>query len=132
MRLRQQIDNLEHSQKMVVREIQASERVITVQSQIIQEKEIIISQKDSIIEQQNKIIERIASKSIMMDSLENKEEFEKVFEGLEIGESKFIKEQIGIRFNPVTSLKTLGKKLIGKGDEIISILDSDEETEKNS
>jgi len=132
MRLQQQIENLQHSQKMAAREMQLTERLVIAQSEMIQEKNIIISQKDSIIEQQNKVIEKITSKSIMIDSLENKEEFEKVFEGLEVGESKFIKEQIGIRFNPVTSLKTLGKKLIGKDDEIISILDSGEETEKNS
>jgi hypothetical protein len=132
MRLQQQIENLQHSQKMAARELQLTEKLIIAQSEMIQEKNIIISQKDSIIEQQNKVIEKITSKSIMMDSLENKEELEEICEGLKIGESKFLKEQLGIHFNPAKVIKTGVNNLFGKGDEIISILDSDEETEKNS
>lgn len=128
MRLQQQVENLQHSQKMAVREIRSAERELRLAQTVIEHQDKIIYQKDSIIEQQNKVIEKIQSKSIMMDSLENKEEFEKVFEGLEVGESKILKEQIGIRFNPVTSLKTLGKKLIGKDDERKSVLGLDEET----
>ena len=44
-----------------------------------------------------------------MDSLENKSEFEKVFDALESGESKELKEKPGIKFNPVKSLKSLSK-----------------------
>lgn len=121
MRLHQQIDNLQHSQRMAEREIRSSERELRLAQTVIEHQDKIILQKDTIIGQQNKVIEKINSKSIMMDSLENKEEFEKVFDGLEIGESKELKEKLGIRFNPVTSLKTLGNKLIGKGDEINSL-----------
>jgi hypothetical protein len=132
MRLQQQIENLQHSQKMRARELQLTEKLVIAQSEMIQEKNTIIAQKDSVIEQQNKVIEKITSKSIMMDSLENKEELEEIYDGLSIGESKFLKEQLGIHFNPAKMIKTGVDNLFGKGDEIISILDSDEETEKNS
>lgn len=121
MRLQQQVENLQHSQKMAVREIRSAEREMRLAQTVIEHQDKIIVQKDSIIEQQNKVIEKIQSKSIMMDSLENKAEFEKVFDGLEFGESKELKEKLGIKFNPVTSLKTLGKKLIGKDDEFTSL-----------
>lgn len=130
MRLQQQIDNLEHSQKMAVREIQLAEKVIMIQSETIQDKNIIISQKDSVIDQQNKVIEKIASKSIIMDSLENKEELEEIFDGLKIGKSKFLMEQLGVHLNPATALKTVSKKILGKEDENKSILGLDEETDK--
>ncbi|HEX9927490.1 MAG TPA: hypothetical protein VGB02_02980 [Pyrinomonadaceae bacterium] len=132
MRLQQQIENLQHSQKMAARELQLTEKLVIAQSEMIQEKNIIISQKDSVIKQQHKVIEKITSKSIMMDSLENKEELEEIYNGLSIGESKFLKEQLGIHFNPAKVIKTGVNNLFGKGDDIISILDSDEETEKNS
>ncbi len=67
----------------------------------------------------------------MMDSLENKEEFEKVFDGLEFGEIKILKDKLGIKLNPVTSLKSLGKKLSG-GDEEITSLNLNEESDKNN
>ncbi len=121
MRLQQQIENLQHAQKMAVRELQFTEKLLVAQFGTIQEKNIIISQKDSVIEQQNKVIEKITSKSIMMDSLENKEEFEKIFDGLEVGESKDLNEKLGIKFNPITSIKTFGKKLAGKDNEITSL-----------
>lgn len=121
MRLQQQIENLQHSQKMAVREIRSGERELRLAQTVIEHQDKIIVQKDSLIEQQNKVIEKIQSKSIMIDSLENKAEFEKVFDGLEFGESKELKEKLGIKFNPVTSLKSLGKKLVGKDDEIISL-----------
>ena len=88
-RMQQQIENLQHSQKMAAREFQLAEKVLVEQSNAIQEKNIVISQKDSTIEQQSKIIEKITSKSIMMDSLENKPRLEEICEGLEIGESEF-------------------------------------------
>ena len=118
MRLQQQIENLQHSQRMAVRELQFNEKLLVAQSDTIHEKNITISQQQSVIEQQNKIIEKISSKSIMMDSVENKEELEEIFDGLKVGKSEFLKKQLGIDFNPVTSLKTLGKKLIGKDDEL--------------
>lgn len=121
MRLQQQVENLQHSQKMAGREIQLAEKVIQIQSETIQEKNLIISQKDATIDQQSRIIEKITSKSIMMDSLENKEEFEKVFDGLEFGESQELKEKLGIKFNPISSLKSLSNKLTGNDDEIISL-----------
>lgn len=128
MRLQQQIENLQHSQKMAVREIQLNEKLLLAQSDVIREKNITISQQQNVIENQSKIIEKISSKSIMTDSLENKEAFEKIFDGLEFGESKELKEKLGIKFNPVTSLKSLGRKLVGKDDEITSL--NLDETEK--
>jgi hypothetical protein len=121
MRLQQQIDNLQHSQKMAVRERQLNEKLLIAQSDMIREKNVTISQQQSVIEQQNKIIEKISSKSIMMDSVENKEEFEKVFDGLEFGTSKELKEKLGIKFNPLTSLKTIAQKLTGTDNEITSL-----------
>jgi hypothetical protein len=128
MRLQQQIDNLHHSQRMAEREIRSSERELRLAQTVIESQDKIILQKDSLIEQQSKIIDKITSKSIMMDSVENKEEFEKVFDGLEFGESKELKEKLGIKFNPVTSLKSLGKKLMG--DDKITSLNLDKEVEK--
>lgn len=127
MRLQQQIENLQHSQKMAVREIQVSEKLLLAQSDMIREKNVTISQQQTFIENQNKIIEKISSKSVMMDSLENKAEFEKVFDGLEFGESKELKEKLGIKFNPITSIKSLGKKITGNDDEI-TVLNLNEET----
>lgn len=129
MRLQQQIENLQHSQRMVVREVQFNEKLLIAQSETIREKNLIISQQQSVIEQQDKIIEKISSKSIMIDSAENKEELEEIFDGLKIGESKFLKEQLGIHLNPAKVIKTAVKNTFGK-DEKISILDSDEETDK--
>lgn len=126
MRLQQQIENLQHSQRMAARELQANENLLIAQSDMIREKNITISQQQSVIEQQSKIIEKITSKSIMMDSLENKEELEEFCDGLKIGESKFLKEQLGIHLNPAKVLKTVGKKLLGKENVKTSILDSDE------
>lgn len=132
MRLQQQIDNLQHSQKMAARELQFTEKLLVAQSETIQEKNIIISQKDSTIDQQNRIIEKITSKSIMMDSLENKEEFEKIFEGLEFGESKWLKDNLGIKVNPVKSLKSLGGKLLRKDEEIVTLDLVEQEAENDA
>ena len=129
MRLQQQIENLQHSQRMKEREIRSSDRELRLAQTVIESQDKVILQKDTIIEQQNKVIEKITSKSIMMDSLENKAEFEKVFDGLEFGESKELKEKLGIKFNPVTSLKTIGRKLTGSNNEIIS-LNLNEETDE--
>jgi len=130
MRLQQQIENLQHSQKMAARELQFTEKLLVAQSEIIREKNVTISQKDFTIEKQNRIIEKITSKSIMIDSLENKEEFEKIFEGLEVGESKWLKDNLGIKVNPAKSLKSMGGKLTGKDDGIISLnLDKQAEDE---
>jgi hypothetical protein len=128
MRLQQQIENLQHSQRMAVREFQLSEKVMQLQSETIREKDILLSQKDSIIDQKDKIIEKISSKSIMTDSLENKE---KLYEGLEFMPSEALKKYLGIIFQPVTFFKTLGENLVGKENENLSILQSSEETEKN-
>lgn len=131
MRLRQQIENLEHSQKMAVREIQLAEKVIMIQSETIREKNTTISQKDSTIEQQSKIIEKISSKSIMMDSVENKDELEEICDGLKIGEFRWLMEKAGIHFNLATFVKGIGKRILGKPDEI-SILESNDVKEENN
>ncbi len=131
MRLQQQIENLEHSQKMAVREIQLAEKVIMNKSETIREKNTIISQKDSTIEQQSKIIEKISSKSIMLDSVENKEELEEICDGLKIGEFRWLMEKAGIHFNLATFVRGIGKRILGKPDEI-SILESNDVKEENN
>ncbi|MGI8639869.1 MAG: hypothetical protein ACR2MG_07930 [Pyrinomonadaceae bacterium] len=127
MRLHQQIDNLQHSQRMAEREIRSAERELRLAQTVIESQDKVIVQKDTLIEQQTKVIDKITSKSIMMDSLENKEELEEIFEGLKIGKSKFLMEQLGVHLNPATALKTVGKKILGKEDENKSILGLDEE-----
>lgn len=118
MRLKQQVDNLQHAQKMAEMEFRLATKVIESQDKTIQ-------QKDLTIEQQSKIIEKITSKSIMIDSAENKEEFEEIYDGLKIGESKFLKEQLGIHLNPAKVIKTVVKNTFGK-KENISIIDPKE------
>jgi hypothetical protein len=125
MRLRQQVRNLEHAQRMAETEVRLAFKVIESQDKII-------SQKDSTIEQQNRVIEKITSKSIMMDSLENKEEFEKIFDGLEVGESKWLKDNLGIKVNPIKSLKSLGGKLLRKDDEMITLDLVEQEAENDA
>jgi hypothetical protein len=131
MRLQQQIENLQHSQRTAVRELQFNEKLLTAQSQIINEKNVTISHQQSVIEQQNKIIEKISSKSIMIDSVENKEELVEICEGLKIGKSKFLMEQLGVHLNPATFAKEIGKKILRKQDET-SILDLNQEKEENN
>lgn len=129
MRLQQQIENLQHSQRMKVRELQFNEKLLIAQSDTIREKNLTISHQQSIIERQNEIIEKISSKSIMTDSVENKEELEEVYEGLKIGKSKFLMEQLGLHINPVTFLRNLGKSLLGKNENksILGLDDIQEE-----
>jgi hypothetical protein len=130
MRLQQLIENLQHSQRMAVRELQYNEKLLIAQSDSIREKNLTISQQQSVIEQQNKIIEKISSKSIMMDSVENKEELEEIYDGLKIGKSEKLGKWLGVHLNPARVIKTAVKNAFKK-DEIISILDSGEETDKN-
>jgi hypothetical protein len=121
MRLQQQVENLQHSQKMTEREIRSSERELRLSQTVIEHQDKIIQQKDTTIEQQNRIIEKITSKSIMMDSLENKEELVKVFEGLEVGHSKWLFELTGIKANSAKIIDTAVKSTFGKDREIISL-----------
>lgn len=121
MRLQQQIENLQHSQRMTVRELQFNEKLLVAQSEMIKEKNVTISQLQSVNEKQSKIIEKLSSKSIMIDSAENKEELEKIYEGIEVGESKFLNEKLGIKFNPAKVVKTAVNNILGNGDEIIEL-----------
>ena len=111
---------------MAVRELQFNEKLLIAQSDTIREKNITISQQQTVIEQQDKIIEKISSKSIMMDSAENKEELEEIYEGVKVGESKFLKEQLGIHLNPAKAIKTAVKNTFGKGEKK-SVLGLDED-----
>jgi hypothetical protein len=122
MRLKQQVDNLQHAQRMTEIEFRLAQKVIENQDKIIQ-------QKDSVIEQQSKILEKITDKAVMINSAENKEELEEIFDGVKVGKSKFLAEQLGLHLNPATALKAVGKKLIGKDDEITS-LNLDKEVEE--
>ncbi len=128
MRLQQQIENLQHSQRMAARELQFNDKLLTAQSEMIHEKNVTISQLQSVTDQQQKIIEKISSKSIMMDSVENKEELEEVYDGLKVGESKWLYEKTGIKANPLKIIKTAVKNTFGKDGEKKSILGLDEET----
>lgn len=128
MRLQQQIENLQHSQRMTEREIRSSERELRLSQTVIEHQDKIILQKDTIIEQQNKVIEKITSKSVMMDSLENKEELEKIYDGLEVGYSKWLYEKTGIKANPVKSVKTAVQNIIGKNDEAMIRLELNEQS----
>lgn len=121
MRLHQQIDNLQHSQRMKEMEMRSTQYAFRLAQQTIENQDIIISQQNSLIDNQNKIIDKITSKSIMIDSLENKAEFEKLFDGLEFGESKELKEKLGIKFKPVTFLQSLGRTISRSDDEITSL-----------
>ncbi len=124
MRQKQQIDNLQHSQRIIEMEFRLSQKVIASQDKII-------LQKDSLIEQQNKIIEKISSKSIMLDSVENREELEEIYDGLKIGESKTLKEWLGIHLNPAKINKTSVKNVFGK-EETKSVLGLNEETNREN
>ena len=126
MRLQQQIENLQHSQRMAVRELQFNEKLLIAQSDMIREKNITISQQQSVIEQQDKIIEKISSKSIMMDSAENKEELEEIYDGLEAGHSKWLYELTGIKANFIKMISTSVKNTFPK-DEKKSVLGLNEE-----
>lgn len=127
VRLKQQIENLKHSQQMAAREIQLAEKVIESQDKILAEKDGVIIYKDLVIEQQNEIIRKMTSPTILTDSLENKEELEEIFEGLKIGKSKFLKEQFGVHLNPITVIKTIGKKILGKEERSITNLDENDQ-----
>ena len=126
MRLQQQIENLQHSQRMAVRELQFNEKLLVAQSDTIREKNLTISQQQSVIEQKDKIIEKISSKSIMIDSAENKEELEELYDGVKVGESETLKKWLGISLNPAKAIKTAVKNTFGK-DEKKSVLGLNEE-----
>jgi hypothetical protein len=125
MRLKQQVDNLQHAQRMAETEVRSFQFALRLSHQTIEQQDKLIQQKDTIIEGQNKIIEKVTSQSIMMDSAENKVELEEVYEGLKIGESKFLKEQLGIHINPAKMIKTVVKNMFNK-DENKSILGLDD------
>jgi hypothetical protein len=130
MRLQQQIENLHHSQRMKEMEIRSAQYALSLAQQNIENQGKIILHQNSTIENLNKAIEKITSKSVMMDSVENKEELEEIYDGLKIGESKFLKEQLGIHLNPAKVIKTAVKNTFGKDDERKSVLGLDEETVK--
>ncbi|HEX8735318.1 MAG TPA: hypothetical protein VF721_08360 [Pyrinomonadaceae bacterium] len=129
MQLKQQVENLQHSQRMKEMEMRSAQYALRLAQQNIENQDKMITQQNSFIDNQNKIIEKITSKSIMIDSLENKEELEKFCEGFEVGKSEFLIKHFGLHLNPATVLKNVGKKILGK-QEKISILDSDEEIDK--
>ncbi len=132
MRLHQQIDNLQYSQRMAEREIRSSERELRLAQTVIESQDKIILQKDTIIEQQSRVIEKITSKSIMMDSLENKEEYEEIYDGIRSYENEFVKKYTGIGINVAKSIKTGVKNVFGKEGERRSILGLDEETNQEN
>ncbi len=127
MQLKQQVENLQHSQRMKEMEMRSAQYALRLAQQNIENQDKIIVQQNSFIDNQNKIIEKITSKSVMIDSLENKEELEKFCEGFEVGKSEFLIKHFGLHLNPATVLKNVGKKIIGK-EESKPILDLNEET----
>lgn len=124
IRLQQQIENLQHSQKMAEREIRTGERELLLAQKIIEVQDEIGKQKDLVIDSQKKIIEKITSPSIIIDSLKNKEELEEIFDGLKIGESETLKKHTGIHWNPATFLRKIGNTFLGR-EEKSSIFGSD-------
>ena len=84
MRLKQQVDNLQHAQRMTEMEVRSSQYALRLANQTIEHQDKIIQQKDTTIEQQNKIIERITDQAIMINSAENKEELEEIFDGVKV------------------------------------------------
>lgn len=131
MQLKQQVENLQHSQRMKEMEMRSAQYALRLAQQNIENQDKIIIQQNSFIDNQNKIIEKITSKSIMIDSLENKEELEKFCEGFEIGKSEFLIKHFGLYLNPATILKNAGRKILGK-EERKSILGLDEETSQEN
>lgn len=131
MRLQQQIENLHHSQKMATRELQFNEKLLVAQSEMIHEKNVTISQLQSNNEQLIKIVEKISSPTIMMDSAENKEELEEIYDGLKVGESETLKKWLGISLNPAKAIKTVVKNTFGKDSEKNSVLGLDEDVRKD-
>ncbi len=131
MQLKQQVENLQHSQRMKEMEIRSAQYALRLAQQNIENQDKIITRQNSFIDNQNKIIEKITSKSIMIDSLENKEELEKFCDGFEVGKSEFLIKHFGLHLNPATVLKNVGKKILGK-DESKSILDLNEETNQEN
>jgi hypothetical protein len=119
MRLKAEIERLQSSQRITEMEFRVTQKALESQDKIILQQSVLL-------EQQAKVIEKITSKSIMIDSAENKEEFEKIYEGIEITHSKWFFELTGIKANPITAMKTVGKKLLGKEDEGKSILGLDD------
>lgn len=114
IRLQAEIERLQSSQRIAEMEFRVAHKALENQDKIIHQQSVLL-------EQQAKVIEKITDKAVMINSAENKEELEKICEGLEIGESKFIKEQLGIKFNPAKVVKTIVKNTLGNGDEIIEL-----------
>ena len=120
MRLQAEIERLQSSQRIAEMEFRVAHKALESQDKIILQQSVLL-------EQQGRIIEKISSKSVMIDSAENKEELEKIYEGIEVGESKFLKEKLGIKLNPAKVIKTAVRNTFGKGDEIIELgLNKDE------
>jgi DNA-binding winged helix-turn-helix (wHTH) protein len=122
-RLRDQVENLRHSQKMVAMELHINRNLF---SETVREKDAIILEKDLLIEQQRKFLERITNPSVMMESLEKKEDLEEIFDGLKIGESKLLKEHFGVHLNLAKLLKSIGRRVVGSEQEL-SILKGDKD-----
>ncbi len=128
MRLQQQVRNLQHSQQMAKTEILSARYALGLAQQNIDNQDRMIVRQNSLIKNQTKIIEKITSKSIMMDSVENKEELEEIYEGVKVGESKWLKELTGIALNPAKAINAIIKNTLGKDDGKKSILGLDEES----
>lgn len=114
MRLKQQVENLQHSQRMTSMELRLAQKVIEDQDKLLKQSYL---QNEQFL----KVLEKITSKSIMMDSAENKEEFVKIYEGAEFSHSKWLFELTGIKLNPVKVIETAVKNTLSKGDEIIEL-----------
>jgi hypothetical protein len=113
-------------------EMRSAQYALRLAQQNIENQDNIILHQNSVIDNQNKIIEKITSKSVMWDSLENKEELEKFCEGLEIGKSEFLIKHFGLHLNLATVLKNAGKKILRIEDDSKSILGLDEEANQEN
>lgn len=128
-RVKQQIYSLKHSQQMAETEfrLRMAQNLVEAQHKTIEDQSGMIVQQAIFIQQQKEHIEKITNPAVMINSAENKEELEEIYDGLKIGESKFLKEQLGIHLNPAKVIKTVVKNTFGK-EENKSVLGLDEET----
>jgi hypothetical protein len=114
MRLKAEIERLQSSQRIAEMEFRVAQKALESQDKIILQQSVLL-------EQQAKVIEKINNPKVMIDSAENKEELEKIYEGVEVGESETLRKHLGIKFNFAKTIKTAVKNTLGKGDEIIEL-----------
>ncbi len=120
LRLRQQIEHFQISQTLALRELKSSEELLIAQAGLIQQKDNAIAELQNLVYTQAQHIKEVSHRAILINSADDKEELIRILEGLEIGESKWLREKLGIRFNPALCLKSITRSILGQ-DDIISL-----------